>query len=152
MNKLEIKARKLLGNRFHLCTSYDENFEIKEWHLYRNYDDSKVYFSSDNEEIMSNETNTLEELYEFAKKHHQIDEHFTIGKMNIFIAWLLMILTIINIIFIKNETLRGFIYGGDFMIILYSIVAHRIYIKNSDVRMLELKEYFIRHEKERKGE
>ena len=147
----ESEIRKLLGDRFHLCVSYEDGFDNPKWILFRNYDDSKVYFSNDNGVIMSSETNTIDELYEYAKSHHQIDEHFSIGRLNIIMAWVCMILMIINIILFKNETLRGLLIGIDLMIIIYSIVSHHIWNKNWKVRMLELRENFLRIQKEREN-
>lgn len=140
MKNKERKIRKLLGDKFHLCISYENSLDDPKWSLYRNYVDSKVYFSNDNKIIMSSETNTIDDLYEYAKEHHQIDEHFIMSKSNVIIAWIFMLITIINIILFKNDTLRGFIFGVDIMIIFYSILSHIIWNKNWKVRMLELRE------------
>lgn len=137
------EIRKLLGRQFHLCISYDNLINPK-WSLYRNYIDSKVYFSEDNEVIMSSETNTIDELYEYAKKHNRIDEHFFIGKMFVIIASILFISMIINEAFFHNEMLTGFILGGDIMIICYSSISHIIWNNNYKVEMLELKENYDR--------
>lgn len=140
MKNRERKIRKLLGDKFHLCISYENSLDDPKWSLYRNYVDSKVYFSNDNKIIMSSETNTIDDLYEYAKEHHQIDEHFIMSKSNVIIAWIFMLITIINIILFKNDILRGFIFGVDIMIIFYSILSYIIWNKNWKVRMLELRE------------
>lgn len=149
MNNKERKIRELLGDRFHLCISYEDGIDNPKWSLFRNYDDSKVYFSNDNEVIMSSETNTIDELYEYAKKHHKIDEHLSISKLNVIVAWIGMIVMTINFIFFKNEALRGFVLGIDFMIIIHCVVSHNIWNKNWKVRMMELRENFLKIQKER---
>ena len=147
------EIRKLLGNDYHLSVKYSVfESKIQEWKLYRNYNDTRVYFSPDNKLIMSNETNTIDDLYNFAKKHHKIDEHLYMSKFNIIIAWLCLLLVILNIVFFKNDIIRGFILGIDFMIIVSSLVSHNIWNKNWKVNMLELQENLEKICKEYKNE
>ena len=147
------KIRKLLGNDYHLGIKYSAfESKIQEWKLYKNYNDTRVYFSPDNKAIMSNETNTIDDLYNFAKKHHKIDEHLYMSKFNIIIAWLCLLLVILNIVFFKNDIIRGFIFGIDFMIIVSSLVSHNIWNKNWKVNMLELQENLEKICKEYKNE
>ena len=147
------EIRALLGNDYHLSVKYSIfESKIQEWKLYRNYNDTKVYFSPDNKLIMSNETNTIDDLYNFAKKHHKIDEHLYMSKFNIIIAFICMGLVILNIVFFNNDVLRGFIFGIDFMIIISSLLSHNIWNKNLKVNMLELQENFEKSCKEYKNE
>jgi len=142
MKDREKKIRKLLGTKFHLFTHYRADLEEPvEWALYRKYDDTKIFFSELNEAIMTSEKNTFDELYEFAKKHHEIDEHMFMSSLNVIIAWFTAIIVIINMIFFQNETLRGFLIGIDFMIIIYGMISHTIWNKNWYVRMNEIKGY-----------
>lgn len=136
----EFEIRKLLGNEYHLSISYNEGLENPRWVLFRKYTDTKVYFSEDNEPIMSSEKNSINELYQYAKKHHKIDEHSFILKLNIIVAWVVLILMIINFLFFKNEIFRGLLLGIDLTIIFYSIVSHIIWEKNWKVSKEEWKE------------
>lgn len=142
--KLEKKIRELLGNDYHLNVAYDENLEIKEWHLHRKYNDANVYFSDDNKEIMSSENYTLEDLYGFAKKHHKIAIVPTYNKIIIFVILGLFILSLINAILWKNSMLSYFIIGFDIAIIFVDILLFILDDKNFNVDMLELHEYFER--------
>lgn len=149
MDSKERKIRKLLGNGYHLHISYENDLDNPEWILYREYADSKVYFSKDNEAIMSSKTNTIADLYEYAKKHHQMDEHSIMNKLNTIIAWIVMVISIVNFIALNNKILVGFILGIDTMLILYTILSHIIWSKNWNVRMLELKENLLKISKEK---
>lgn len=149
MDSKERKIRKLLGNGYHLHISYENYLDNPEWILYRKYADSKVYFSKDNEAIMSSKTNTIADLYEYAKKHHQIDEHSIMNKLNTIIAWIVMVISIVNFIALNNKILGGFILGIDTMLILYTILSHIIWSKNWNVRMLELEENLLKISKEK---
>lgn len=137
------KIRSLLGNDYHLSVTYSIfESKIHEWQLYKNYNDARVYFSPDNKLIMSNETNTIDDLYNFAKKHHKIDEHLYMRIFNIIIAWLCLLLMILNTVFFENDIIRGFTFGIEFMIIVSSLVSHNIWNKNLKVNMLELQENY----------
>ena len=133
------KIRKLLGDKYHLSEHILEDGS-EEWVLFKRYDEPKIYFSKDNTSIMSSETNTIEELYEFAKKHHEIDEHQTMGIVNIVVAWIALIILIINMFVFKNNSIRWFIVGINFCVIIYSFISHIIWNKNWKVKMLEIKE------------
>lgn len=135
----EKEIRKLLGNRYHLGVTYDG--KITTWSLFKKYENGDlIYYSNDNKAIMTSETHTVEELYEFAKKHHKIDEHFFMSRLNITIACINIILIIINIIFLKSDIIRGIIFGVDIIIVIDCMVAHIIWNKNWNVGMLELEE------------
>lgn len=150
MNKEFDKIRNLLGNKYHLCIKIGENFEVNEWHLFRRYDDTKVYFSEDNVEIMSSEANTLEELKEFAKKHHQIDEHTFMSYLYMLITWVAFAILMVNTVTWKSNIVRIVIITMDLTCLLLDIIAHCIWRKNWNVRMYELKENLKNLSKERK--
>lgn len=40
VNNKERKIRKLIGDKFHLCISYENGLDDPKWSLYRNYVDS----------------------------------------------------------------------------------------------------------------
>ena len=142
MNKEIRKIRKLLGDRFHLCVKYDDNVEPSEWHLFRRYGDAKVYFSKDNGEIMSSETNTLEDLMVFAKKHHKIDEHLAISKIIIVILYITLIVCLLNAFVWNNAYVRTAVLTIDFFGVLISYSMHLIWNKNWKVDMYELDENY----------
>lgn len=142
MNKEIRKIRKLLGDRFHLCVKYDDNVEPSEWHLFRRYGDAKVYFSKDNGEIMSSETNTLEDLMEFAKKHHKIDEHKAICELIIGIIYIAFIVIMLNIFLWNSNVIRVIVLTIDLICIIINIFSHIIWNKNWKVDMYELDENY----------
>lgn len=139
--------RELLGNRYHFHEEYDENLNLVRWVLFRNYDDMRIFLSPDNKAIMSSEKNTLKDLYDYAKTHHVIDEHRFMSIFGIYYSIFALLLTFINIIFLNNDTLRGFIYGIDLTVILYCSISHKIWNKNWKIKTFELKENFIRNHK-----
>lgn len=139
-NEQERQIRKMVDNRFHICTKCNFETHLYEWVLFRKYVDSRVYMSNDNVAIMSSETNTYEEIYDFLKKHHKIDEHFVMGKGRILLALLAFIMTIINIIFIKSVCIRCFIYGVEFVIISGCFLSNYVWNKNIEVDRLEILE------------
>lgn len=142
MNK-EKEIRKLLSKRYHLCVSWEN--DIITWKLFKQYENGDpIYYSNDNKPIMTSETHTPEQLYKFAKIHHKIDEHLFLNKMNVNVSFIVMILIITNIIFFKNDFIKGILMGIDVMIVLYCIVSHIIWNKNWKVDTLELKENFKR--------
>ena len=140
MNK-EKEIRKLLGNRYHLTISYDKNLELERWILFRKYYDSKIYFSEDNEAIMSSDKNTWEELYEFAKKHHKVDDNMKTRRIIMIMAWINCFLSIANI-FWGNKTIRTIVLVNDFDLLFIYITLTYFWNKNLKVDMLELRENF----------
>lgn len=141
-NKIN-EIRKLLGNEYHLYEGVSIN-GIK-WILYRRYLDSKVYFSNDNEAIMSSETNTIDDLYKFAKDHHKVDEIEVELTIDSIIAFLLMILQIINFAVLKNDYIKGLILGSDLMIIISCLTKLIIVEKNNKKELNEIREQFKRN-------
>ncbi len=141
-----LKIRKMLRNDYHLCVEHKEDGKIG-WSLYRNYIDSRVYFSKDNKAILTSKTNTYEELYKYAKEHRKYDLDRMLGITMIIVSCILVILSIVNI-FIGNICLRGFLFGANTIIIAVSIISFNVFNKNSNVEFLELKENLERLENE----
>ena len=141
LNKIN-EIRELLGDEYHLSVIYDP--EEPQWVLYRNYLDTQVYFSEDNEAIMSSKTNTYDELYKFAKEHHKVDGF----KIELYtyqiIAVLMFILNIVNFK-IKIEMITGFIYGVDLMIIVGCLIKAIVFNKNDKVDMRNIQEQVKRN-------
>ena len=137
------KIRELLGNEYHLSVEMID-FEHDKWVLFKKYDDSKVYFSKDNEPIMTSETHTYKQLYEFAKNHHKIDEHLVMNMVGIIFLLIAFILSAINI-FLHSSTIRIIIWTTEIIIITENIISHNIWKKNWKVRMITLKENFKRN-------
>lgn len=139
MSEKESKIRKFLGNEYHLCSHY-EGLNLEKWYLFKNYKNPKIYFSDINKPIMTSENNTIDDLYEFAKKHHKIDVTKSILMVNTIICFVSMIVLVLNIIFFNNDFIRYFILGIDIAIIIIDIVIYKASNHNFDVDMLEYKE------------
>ena len=73
---------------------------------------------------MTSESNTIDDLYEFAKKHHKIDVTKSILMVNTIICFVSMIVLALNIIFFNNDFIRYFILGIDIAIIIIDIVNY----------------------------
>lgn len=134
------EIRELLGNNYHLCEDFSSISH--EWKLFRKYDDPVVYYSADNKAIMTSEENTIDELYDFAKTHHRINEHRQMGKMTIHIATIICIVCLINVFFFQSKLIHGFVLGVDVILFVYSFVSHNIYCKNLDIDLLESYEMY----------
>jgi len=145
MEKKLYKAKKMLGDRFHICVEHTP--EKDNWYLFRKYIDTRVYYSNDNKEIMNSEKNTIDELYDFAKKHNKIDGNYKTRKFIFIMCVLNLILSIVNI-FIKNKVITTIVLVNDFDFILIYFVLFHYWNKNWEVDMLELKEEHERLEKE----
>lgn len=135
--KNESKIRRLLGYDYHLCvyykyiTPYDT---IVQWKLYKKYDDIDIYFSNDNKPIMDNEHNTEDELLEFAKTHHKIDEYKAANITRLILLIILLILSIINM-FIHNVSLRHIIISSEIILLIESIVSFNVHNHNWRVKV-----------------
>lgn len=140
MNKEFNKIRKLLGNEYHLYEKISIN-GIK-WILYRRYKDSKVYFSDDNEPIMSSDTHTLEQLKEYAKTHHKVDFGVVIAKIYIIIAIINLICVVLNSFIIKSKFINGLNNGISLIIMISCLVDYYVLNKNYKVEHLENIEMF----------
>lgn len=146
--KKETKIRQLLDYKeYHLNTRV--TFELGEtkttWKLFKKYDG---WIGDGSEPIMTSETHTEEELYQFVKKHKRY-------YLTDFIRFLLiipiftLIMCVINI-FINNDVLREIIWGLEIATILMVIIETFIVIRNGNVQKLEFKEYLERVYKKRK--
>lgn len=140
MNKEFNKIRKLLGNEYHLSETISIN-DIK-WVLYKRYKNSKVYFSKDNEPIMSSDTHTLEQLKEYAKTHHKVDFGMLIVKIYIIIAIINLISIVLNSFIIKSKFISGLNNGISLIIIITCLVDYYVLSKNYKVDHLENVEMF----------
>lgn len=132
--KNEAKIRKLLGNQFHLCVDNYGN-----WKLFRKYDNSKLYFSTENIDIMNSNNNSEKELLRFAKKNRRYDADKVIFNTTLTIVWLNVILASVNI-FINSEVIRGFILGIDFLALWQSLIKMVVSNHNLKCKTKALKE------------
>ena len=132
--KQEKKIRKLLGNQFHLCVDNYGN-----WKLFRKYDNSKLYFSAENIDIMNSNNNSEKELLRFAKKNRRYDADKVIFNTTLTIVWLNVILASVNI-FINSEVIRGFILGIDFLALWQSLIKMVVSNHNLKCKTKALKE------------
>ena len=132
--KKEKKIRKLLGNQFHLCVDNYGN-----WKLFRKYDNSKLYFSAENIDIMNSNNNSEKELLRFAKKNRRYDADKVIFNTTLTIVWLNVILASVNI-FINSEVIRGFILGIDFLALWQSLIKMVVSNHNLKCKTKVLKE------------
>lgn len=132
--KKEKKIRKLLGNQFHLCVDNYGN-----WKLFRKYDNSKLYFSAENIDIMNSNNNSEKELLRFAKKNRRYDADKVIFNTTLTIVWLNVILASVNI-FINSEVIRGFILGIGFLALWQSLIKMVVSNHNLKCKTKALKE------------
>lgn len=132
--KKEKKIRKLLENQFHLCVDNYGN-----WKLFRKYDNSKLYFSAENIDIMNSNNNSEKELLRFAKKNRRYDADKVIFNTTLTIVWLNVILASVNI-FINSEVIRGFILGIDFLALWQSLIKMVVSNHNLKCKTKALKE------------
>lgn len=130
MEKKYSKVRNLLSNDYHLCMEFKDN--NIEWKLFKKYDDPKIYFSKDNRPIMTSETNTYEELLEYAKKHRKYNLEIVLSVQFMISSSFLLIISIINI-FIKNTGIRYFLWGANFITLLTLLTITIISKKNFNV-------------------
>lgn len=129
------KIRKLLGKDYHLSITC--NFDGPDnWVLYKKYNDPKIYFSENNEPIMTSKKNTLEELLAFAKQHHKIDEHFAMSYFRIVVLSLILVLAIVNC-FINNSIARTIIYTTNTLLLIETFISNKIWNKNFEIEKKE---------------
>lgn len=140
--KNERKIRRLLGTDYHLSVSYEEKDAVK-WSLFKNYHDPRIYFSKDNEAIMTSEDHTEEDLLEYAKTHHNIDVHKTMHIVRFAILILMLILCTINI-FLHNTVIRTIILSVDAVLMIELAISHYIFNHNWNVTMRNLNDYMRR--------
>lgn len=140
MNEKENKIRKLLGNEYHLCTHYDEDLNLKYWVLHRHYKDPKICFSDLNKPIMTSDDSTIDDLYNFAKKHHKINIQRAAVMVNLIITYICLIILILNSFIFNSDFIRYFVLGMDIEIIIINLVLWKFDNHNFNVDMLELKE------------
>lgn len=144
--KREKEIRKLLGNDYHLSVEMTDG-EVMQWVLFRNYNDTTIYFSKDNKPIMRSGQNTEEELYEFAKKHHRPDGDKTKHIIRITCSLAIWILSIVNI-YLSIDLINVFNLTSCLWILIWAMVDHRLFEANWKIDMLELEENWQRRKKD----
>lgn len=133
--KNESKIRKLLGNDYHLGVEMNWNndgYEITTWKLFRRYNDSKMYFSTDNKAIMTSEENTEEELLKFAKENHKYDYTRVHGIFRVIVAAIVAIILLANV-FINNSYIRTIGLSIDTYLIIDSFISFIIINHNQRI-------------------
>lgn len=135
MNKYN-KIRKLLGKDYHLSITCNFDGPDK-WFLYKKYNDPKVYFSNDNEPIMTSEENNIEDLLVFAKQHHKIDEHFVMSYFRTSVLFAMFVLATINC-FINNSIVRTIIYTVGILLLIECLISSKIWNKNFEIEKKEM--------------
>lgn len=138
----EFKIRRLLGVNYHLSTTWDaENECVKEWKLFKNYENQDLYFSEFNEAIMTSEDSTEKDLLKFAKKNHVYDfERLHTGK-GVCISYVLLILCIVNA-FIKSDLILGIWLGATIYLWIDLILNWIVGEHNFKIEMKLLNERF----------
>lgn len=106
------KIRKMLGKDYHLSVSSEG-----EWSLYRKYDNLNKYISSNNEAIMTDKTNTEDELLKFAREHKRYDESKARYIVKTLILYVAVILCFINC-WLSSTFVIGIILGMDIAIMI----------------------------------
>lgn len=133
------QLRKYTKDKYHFCVSTD--LEKNQWQLYRRYIDQDVYFSKDNKAIMTSETNTIEELEKYLKKHYEPSFSDVVNKASLYIMAILWVLYIIVLIIFKGSTyFSGFLLGGLVINLVYLVISARLNQRHYDVVFLELVE------------
>ena len=130
-NKDEWKIRRWLGDRYHLNTEItfeEDKTKVESWKLFRVY---PGWMKDNSDAIMTSETHTDKELFEFAKKYRKYDLSIVGGNTMAIVAWLNLILVFFNALLFRKVFIRGFIYGIDFTIIVVSL-AKIIYLKKNE--------------------
>lgn len=138
MKNKEWKIRRMLGERYFLFTKGEE------WSLYK----FKSYAPISDEPIMTSKTNTVDDLYKFAKKNRVYDLSDILNLMPIIV----FILTLINIIIVfttKNNFVRGIIMGALFILLIIDIIVFHMSEHNFKIEMKEL-EIQLKERKNRK--
>ena len=133
--KNERKIRRMLGEKYHLCSD-NKGW----WVLYRYYRDTDIYFSLDNKSIMSSDTHTEEDLIKFLKTHAEWDLHTAMMKYDFVLSLLVFPLALVNI-FLGNMFLRGALLALVLMLVGITIVNNIVMMHNNKVQMIEFREH-----------
>lgn len=130
------KINNQLGHEYHLAVKRESN-KIA-WSLYKKYDNPKVFFSKDNEAIMTSEKNSLEELKEFAKKHKKLTAINFEYPLSFIYTLLTLILAIANL-WLNNTFIRGFILGINITTMFWLIIIEIKEVVNLKIKISDLK-------------
>lgn len=141
--KNEKKIRRMLGDKYHLCSD-NEGW----WVLYKYYKDADIYFSPDNKSIMSSDTHTEEDLMKYLKSHAEWDLHTAMMKYDFVLSLLVFPLALANI-FLGNMFLRGVLLALVLMLVGVTIVNNVVMMHNNKVQLTEFREYMEQIEKRR---
>ncbi len=135
--KNENKIRMLLGNDYHLCVEVNwdaDGCKITTWKLFRKYNDSKMYFSTDNKAIMTSEENTEEQLLKFAKEHHKYDYIKVHNWLRVIVSYLVAMMLIANV-FISNNYIRAIGLSIDAYLLIDCFISFIVMDHNEKVKM-----------------
>lgn len=135
--KNENKIRMLLGNDYHLCVSVNwdaDGCEITTWKLFRKYNDSKMYFSTDNKAIMTSEENTEEELLKFAKEHYKYDYIKIHSWLRVIVSYVVVMILMANI-FISNSYIRTIGLSIDAYLLIDCFISFIVMDHNEKIKM-----------------
>ncbi len=135
------KIIKLLGSDYRLSLKYDGSIK---WILFKKYIDSEIYFSEDNKPIMSSKQNSLNELLDFAKKHHKWNYCNFAFPTILSSLLLLLIFEHINILVFKNKYLDGVFGGINLGCAIGLLIYNAIRIHNDKIELLEIDECYKR--------
>lgn len=145
--KLLNKSRKYLDKKYHLfeeCTASEEGkVEIVSWKLFIK---GPEYPFDSSETILSSENNTVEELFDFAKSHRELDWFKTRRFIRLIILCIMLALALANQ-FIHNDFIRTFVLISDFYIIWDIFLDFLIWNHNWKIEMRELEESYLRRKR-----
>ena len=117
-------------DKYHLLV-YSTPIKVDKWTLY----DTKKEVT-----VLDSENNTIDELKKFAKAHRKYKMERVVIFTNLLLACVCLFFLTLNIIFWKLDSIRYFIYGCEFVIILTSYIIQRFINKNFRVDLLEYSE------------
>lgn len=138
--KDEYKIRRWLDNRYHLNTEKtfkEDKFEIESWKLFQVHPN---WMTDGSKPIMTSETHTDKELMKFAKKNKIYNLNISQSFVLVIIAWINVLISIINSIFLSSTFIRGFMYGINFVIFISSIINSILLSHNRKINDKEFKE------------
>lgn len=145
MKKDMFKIERMLGENYHLCEEckWNEDKLEETWKLFAKY---SGWIDDGSKPIMTSETHTYEDLYNFAKEHNVWNCDLVIGKVSMVIMTIILIIAVLNC-FWNNAELRGFILGVNIFGIAISISRLVISNHNWKISKLKFKERMKRYEK-----
>lgn len=140
--KRNIEKRKLLQKAISIMDP-DEYYITKEykhgekvdWKLYKIYNG----WDEDNSKpIMSSETHTERQLYDFIKKHSAEDEFMAMTRAAMIVCWINIAIGFINFFTIKSKDLGNLIIGINIGMITLELVGYYTNAKRYDKKLENL--------------